>query len=178
MIWKHKGPECLSLGELIDIGWRLSERQLENMDLLKAVEKAEEENVSRLKASIKLLKPLTCMFSDTLIDELKRAKSQLANPKRGQAIEVGRAVNTKGRTFPEPGTIFNCLHEYRYGRKVKNSDGTDSYKYSDTFRFLVVEQPSKLLRLDEPRGPIYLSPSKAITRATGSSGNGWRFLGY
>lgn len=83
-----------------------------------------------------------------------------------------------GRTLPKTGTILVRSHDYQsYNlKKITNPDGSASYKYSDVFRFLVVEQPGKLLRLDDPGGPIYRNPSTAASKATKSNVNGWEYF--
>ncbi len=172
------GANHFTIGELVDIGRRLSKEKLEEMKLLPAVEEAEKENVWRLKAAIELLKPLTHILPEVLLFESERAESQLINPVRGQGKEKGGIPQTEGRTLPKPGTILVRSHDYQSYRwkKVKNPDGSESYIYTDIFRFLVVEQPCKLLRLDNPGGPIYSNPSYAASAATGSRVNGWEYF--
>ena len=154
-------PRHFTTGELVDIGRRLTKEKLEEMKLLSAVEKAEKENVWRLKAAIELIKPLTHILPEVLLVELERAETQLINPTRGQAIEVGGTPRPGGRTLPKPGTILVSSHGYRFRK---------------TFQFLVVEQPCKLLWLDEPGGPIYRNPSDAASTATKSRVNGWKYF--
>ena len=173
------GANHFTIGELVDIGRRLSKEKLEEIKLLSAVADAETENAWRLKAAIELLKPLTHILPEILLFELERAEAQLINPVRGQGKEEGGIPQPENRTLPKPGTILIRPHNYQSYRweKVKNPNGSESYKYSNIFRFLVVEQPCKLLRLDDPNGPIYTNPSYAARAATGSSGvNGWDYF--
>jgi hypothetical protein len=173
------GAKHFTVGELVDVGRRLTAEKLDEMKLLSAVEDAERENVWRLKAAIELLRPLTHILPEVLLFELERAEKQLVNPLRGQADEAGGTPRPEGRTLPKPGTILARSHDYQcYNwKKVKKPDGSESYRFSDTFRFLVVEQPCKLLRLDTPGGPIYRSPSDAASEATKSRVNGWDYFG-
>lgn len=150
-----------TIGELVDIGRRLTKEKLEEMKLLRDVEKAEKENVWRLKAAIELLKPLTHIPQEVLLSELERAEKQLVNPTRGQATEVGDPARPGKRRLPETGTV---LVHYHRGNVL------------DAFRFLVVEQRCKLLWLGEPGGPIYRNPSVAASAATGSKVNGWEYF--
>ena len=172
------GARHFTKGELVDIGQRLSKDKLEEMELLQVVEEAELEVVWRLKASIELLKPMTYILPEELLVELHRAEQQVVNPIRGQAKEDGGAPKPEGRTLPKAGTILVRSHDYQcYNiKKIKNPDGTETYKYNDSFRFLVVEQPCKLLRLDKPGYPIYRNPSDAASRAAGSNVNGWKYF--
>ena len=176
---KLVGSKYFTVGELVDIGRRLSEEKLEEMKLLKAVQEAEKENVWRLKASIELLRPLTHILPEALLFELEQAENQVTNPVRGQAKVVGGTPRPEGRTLPPAGTILTRSHNYQsYNwKKIQKPDGGYSYRFSDNFRFLVVEPPCKLLRLDNPGGPIYRSPSDAASSATGSNVNGWDYFG-
>ena len=150
-----------TIGELVDIGRRLSEKKLDKMRLLDYVKKAEKENVWRLKAAMELLKPLTHIHREVLWAELKRAEAQLVNPTRGQAKEVGGYPVPGQRTLPKPGIVLRCTH---------------SRGHQKTFRFLVVEQPGKLLWLGDPSGPVYRNPSSAARKATRTSVNGWDYF--
>ena len=150
-----------TIGELVDIGRRLSEKKLDEMRLLDYVKNAEKENVWRLKATIELLKPLTHIHREVLGAELERAEAQLINPTRGQAKEVGGYAVPGLRTLPKQGIVLKCTHSR--GRQ-------------ETFRFLVVEQPGKLLWLGEPSGPVYRNPSSAARKATRTSVNGWDYF--
>lgn len=78
------GARHFTIGELVDIGKRLSNEILEAMNIFSAVEEAEKENVWRLKAAIELLKPLTHILPEFLLFELEQAESQIVNPVRGK----------------------------------------------------------------------------------------------
>jgi len=155
------GKRGFTTGELVDIGRRLTKEKLAEMRLLGYVEKAEKENVWRLKAAIELLKPLTHIHREVLRAELERAEAQLIDPTRGQAKEVGGYPVPGRRALPEVGTVLKCTH---------------SRGHQETFRFLVVEQPGKLLWLGEPSGPVYRNPSSAARKATRNSVNGWDYF--
>lgn len=173
------GARHFTTGELADLGKRLPKEKLEEMELFEAVEQAEQDVVWRLKAAIDLMTPLTHILPAQLLTELANAEKQLQTPKRGHAKEEGGTSQPKGRTLPRPGTLLVKKHDYRWYNieKVIEPDGTTSYRYSDSFRFLVVEQPCKLLRLNSPGGPIYTSLSAAAGHAAKGSFNGWRYFG-
>jgi len=173
------GARHFTTGELAALGKRLTQQKLEEMELFEAVEQAEKDMVWRLKAAIDLMTPLTHILPAQLLTELANAEKQLENPVRGQAKEQGGTSQPKGRTLPRAGTILVKEHEYRWYNieKVVEPDGTTTYRYSDSFRFFVVEQPCKLLRLNMPGGPIYTSLSVAAGRAGKGSFNGWRYFG-
>jgi len=178
----HPEQKHFSIGELVGIGRRLTKAQLEDTRLFSYVEKAEKENVQRLRSIMDLIKPLTHIspeVSKILLLELERAESQLSHPVRGPAREVGRTPKPEGRTLPPPGTLYICSHKYRppKWREVKGPNGTRLlYPISDTFKFLVVKQPCKLVCLNDPDGPIYRNPSIAARKATGNQTNGWEFF--
>lgn len=175
----HKGAKYFLLGELVELGRRLTDVQLEKMKLLDVVTEAEQEYYWRLKATHDLLRDCTGKFREELQKEFKIAEQFAKNPQRKSSKSIG---NNPGfgekRSLPEPGTLIVRKYSYQYPYPERmQPDGSLKKVSSEIFRFVVVDTPSKLIRLGERNGGIYLSVSGAATAATGSQTDGWRFFG-
>lgn len=174
----YRGAKHFLRGELIELGRRLTETQLTKMQLLDEVVEAELEHLWRIKAALDLLKGSTGPFMEALKWELKLAEEYATKPDRkGSKLIGGHPSSGENRTLPEPGTLI--VRDYKYQRPFperRQADGTFKKVTSETFRFVVVDTPSRLLRLGDYEGGIYLSVSSAAREATGSSTDGWRFF--
>lgn len=175
----HKGAKNFLLGELVELGRRLTDVQLEKMKLLDAVTEAEQEYYWRLKATNDLLRDCTGQLREELEKEFKIAEQFSKNPQRKSSNSIGNnpSIGDK-RSLPEPGTLIVRKYSYQYPYPERRQpDGSLKKVSLETFRFVVVDTPSKLIRLGERNGGIYLSVSGAATAATGSQTDGWRFFG-
>ena len=90
--------------------------------------------------------------------EVELAREYAFSPKRKGSRLIGRRVRTFRRSLPKPGTLI--LREFE----------------NRILRFVVVDTPSKILRLGDSSEGIYLSVSGAASDATKSSTDGWRFF--
>ncbi|KXS53152.1 MAG: hypothetical protein AWU57_2471 [Marinobacter sp. T13-3] len=172
------GSQHFLLGELVEIGRRLTEPQIQKMGLLQAVIESEQEYLWRLKSVADLLRDSTGKFREDLDNELALAESFASEPKRPGSRLIGNSPGVgEKRTLPAPGTLIVREYNYQYPwPERKGPDGTATKVSSETFRFVVVDTPSKLIRLGESNGGIYLSVSGAASAATGSQTDGWRFF--
>lgn len=179
-IKKLEAADELSLDQLASLGRRLTEDQMSGMDLLREIRRAEKDLYWRLKASIDLLRDCDHEAVQQL-EELKReAWSQFQDPVRGQADVEGGRADPKGRQLPTPGTLIvrRYKRQWKTARRRARRKGTSSHEERrNEYRFLVVEQPSTLLWLDEDDGPLYRNPTYAVRQATEQNINGWDFFG-
>ena len=168
-----------TLGELVELGRRLIDSQLERMKLLHAVIKAEQEYYWRLKAAQDLFRESTGQLREEIEKEIKIAAKFAENPLRKSSEEIGNNPRFgEKRSLPQPGTIIERRYNHQHPwPKKRQIDGTFRTVQSEIFRFVVVDTPSKLIRLGEKDGGIYLSVSGAAKAATGSQTDGWRFFG-
>ena len=174
----YRGAKYFLLGELVELGRRLTEAQLENMGLLEAVINAEQEYYWRIRTAYYLLRDITGQFREELEKEFKMAEQFAKDPKRKGSKLIGSHPSFgEKRSLPEPGTLIVRTYKYQHPWPERQQlDGSIKKVPSETFRFVVVDTPSKLIRLGERDGGIYLSTSKAATDATGSQQDGWRFF--
>ena len=152
------GAEHFLLGDLIELGRRLTDYELEKMHLLDSVVKAEKEYYWRIKSISDLMRDFTNKLKEDVDSEVEIAKQYAFDPKRKGSRLIGRRSRSYKRSLPKPGTLIIR----KFGQKY--------------FRFVVVDTPSRILRLGETNGGIYLSVSRAASDATGSSQDGWRFF--
>lgn len=173
-----KGSEHFLLGELVEMGRRLTELQLEKMSLLEAVIEAEKLYLWRLRAAQDLLRDATGPILETLLQELATAEKYVNEPERKGSNVIGKNPGFgEKRTLPEPGTLIVREYSYQYPYPERRQiDGSIKMVSSETFRFVVVDIPSQLIRLGETNGGLYLSVSGAAKAATGSQTDGWRFF--
>lgn len=172
-----KGAKYFNLGELIELGRRLTENQLKKMTLLKSVIQAEQEYFWRLKSIADLSRDFSGQISLEIEKESQLAEKFAFNPQRKSSPYVGRKNFSRYRSLPEPGTLIIQKHHYQYpGPERISKNGSKHRVQSETFRFVVVDTPSTLLRLGDSQQVIYLSVSNAASAATGKSENGWRFF--
>lgn len=174
----YKGAKHFCAGELVELGRRLTEAQLTKMQLLEAVMAAEQDHYWRVKAARDLLRDATGPIAEALEAELKRSEEYAKNPNRkGSKVNGAHPSYGEKRSLPEPGTLI--VRDYKYQHPLperRQPDGTIKKVSTETFRFVVVDTPSKLLRLGDYEGGIYLSVSGAASAATGSNTDGWRFF--
>ena len=174
----YKGSKHFTLGELVEIGRRLTEPQIEKMGLLEAVIEAEQDYLWRLKAAKDLLRESTGKFREELERELLLAEEFINEPKRTGSEAIGNNPSYgEKRSLPEAGTLIVRRYKYQYPwPERRQPDGSVKKVSAETFRFVVVDVPSKLILLGERSGGLYLSVSGAATAATGSQTDGWRFF--
>ena len=177
---KYKqGTEHFEPHELLELGRRLDESQLETMGLLAAVMEQEKQAYWRLSAAAELLGPLAQSYAPDLSDAAHDAARQVAKPARGSAKQKGQRAQAGKRTFPEPGTLIVKQHRYQsYNVPTVTKNGKTTRSPFRTFRFVVVGHPSTLLLLGDDEDRLFRNPSLAASAATGNENEpGWDFFG-
>ena len=172
------GAKHFLLGELVDLGRRLTNQQLEKMQLLDDVISAEQQYLWRIRSVADISRDFTGDISKAIQRELVIAEKFVANPERkGSCFEGNGPVYDEKRTLPVPGTLIIRRYKYQHPWPERTMpDGTLMKVPSETFRFVVVDTPCQLLRLGDEKNLIYRSVSGAAVAATGSSTDGWRFF--
>ena len=174
-----QGAEHYQLHELVNLGRRLSETQLNGMGLMEAVVEAEREYFWRLRAASELLGDLGDQLAPDLVKELAAADKQVNDPKRGPTRSSGSSPRTGGRRLPPAGSLLVVKHLFNWSTApALEVNGQKQKKRSRTFRFAVVAERGKVIGLDDPSGPIFNNPTGASSWVTeGTVNNGWAFFG-
>lgn len=169
----ESGPEALSIGELCELGRRLSTDILEDLGFLRAVGRAERKLYWRVTAATELLQPLDGCCPPELADLAKTAKDQIESPERGTADVQRISAVTRGRRLPEAGSVITKHHRFQLGNAPQDGKG-----HSRAFRFVVINPKGRLILLGDDQDVVYGSPSAAARAATGNrSARGWHFFG-
>lgn len=157
--------ENFRLGELVELGRRLTEKQLEKMKLLEAVIQAEKEYLWRLRSIAYLARDFSGQLTAEIEKELSLAEKFAFDPERKKPYLIGKRPKFgEKRSLPEPGTL------------IVIKTGSNARVSSQVFRFVVVDTPSTILLLGDEKNVIYRSVSGAAKAVTTCSLNGWRFF--
>lgn len=168
----ESGPEALSIGELCELGRRLTTEMLEDLGFLRAVEQAEHEFFWRVTAAAELLQPLDGCRPAKLADRAESSKAQIQSPERGTATVRRISARTRGRRLPQAGSVITKHHRFQ-GWNVPPEGGR-----SQEFRFVVINPRGRLILLGDDQDAVYGSPSAAARAATGNrAAQGWSFFG-
>ncbi len=138
------GAEHFLLGELVELGRRLKDEQLEKMGLLEYVVKAEQEYYWRIVAISDLMRDFTGLLKEEIYSGFEQARQYAMEPKRNGSNFIGQSSRHGGRSLPKPGTLIIRTFEYY------------------NFRFVVVDSPSKIIRFGDKDGGIYLNVSPSV----------------
>lgn len=159
------GTEHYSEKELWKLGYYLTESQLSEMGLTDAIRRAEVRIAGRWMNVLESLRALSEALPEEYISKARVAAQQAENPGRGRAQQMGETSQAWGRrSLPKPGTLISVRHYFMAHSETK------------ILRFAVVEQPDKLVWLDEEVYRIYNNPSVASEASAGDR-TGWRFFG-
>jgi hypothetical protein len=175
------GAEHLTLSELVELGRRLGEDDLDRMRLRDSVRDAEFQVYWRLRAAMELVGELSEPWANDLARAAAGAERQARYPERGSAKRWGGSSRSHGRSLPEPGTLIIKPHSYQSWNVPEETlpDGTKRRVRYPTFRFVVVRRPSSLILLGDDEDYIYTNPSIAARKATGNTAEqGWAFFGF
>jgi hypothetical protein len=175
----REDPDRFEFSELIEMGRRLTEGQLQHMNLFDSVRQAEREAYWRFKAAAEALSKIGNDLSDDVQQKAQEAEQQFFDPSRGNSSYTGGTSRAYGRTLPSPGALLVKGHRFqRHSLRRKRQKADQSrVRAHQQFRFAVVEQPSSLILLGSDDGPVYRNPSRAAKAATGTSADGWKFFG-
>ncbi|MFB1489311.1 MULTISPECIES: DUF4357 domain-containing protein [unclassified Thiocapsa] len=172
------GSAYFERGELVELGRRLSDAQLEQIGLREAVIGAEQEHYWRLLAASDLLRGGNDHLWGLLQSELQAARGWALSPDRkSPKLSGNHPAYGEKRCLPPAGTLIERWIFYKspYPEKLQ-ANGLYKRVSREKFRFVVIKPPFQLILLGDKENLLYLSPSAAAVAATGGSVNGWDFF--